>query len=59
VPVSNRELGIEASLSCIFVDETASIDILPKVFANLWSFAKLIENQMQLDVEEITASVSD
>lgn len=56
VPVTNKDLGIEASLSCIFVDDDTVSKVMPKVFANLWSFAKLIEIQMQSVVDEIAAT---
>lgn len=51
VPVANKALGIEASLSCIFDAADFLPEHEPKIFANLSTFAKLIENHMQSEID--------
>lgn len=53
VPVRNRALGIEASLSSIFNEADFLPEHEPKIFANLSTFAKLIENHMQSTFDEL------
>lgn len=54
VPLSNKQLGITASLSCIFVASEFSSDHEPKVFALLSNQAHLIENLMQKLFDDLT-----
>ncbi len=58
VPVANRALGIEASLSCIFEEADFQPEHEPKIFAGLSTFAKLIEQHMQSESDGID-SLSD
>ncbi len=53
VPVTNKALGIEASLSCIFDEADFLPEHEPKIFADLSTFAKLIENHMQSEIDEV------
>lgn len=52
VPVANRALGIEASLSCIFDEADFLPEHEPKIFSLLSTFAKLIEQHMQSAFED-------
>ena len=53
VPVSNKSLGIEASLSCVFSESEFTVDLASTVIANLMSFATLIEKHMQIAFDEL------
>ena len=56
VPVSNRSLGIEASVSCIFSDIDHSPDWATEIAEILWSSAKRMEDDMQHAFERIAGN---
>lgn len=56
VPVSNKALGIEASLAFVFSESAFSANLATAVFADLLGFATLIEKQMQTAFDELTKS---
>lgn len=53
VPVVNKALGIEASLSCIFDEADFLPEHEPEIFTHLSTFAKLIEQHMQSGFDKI------
>lgn len=54
VPVSNKSLGIEASLSCIVAAEDFTQEHEPLIYPNLTTSAKLIEHHMQRAYDALT-----
>jgi DNA-binding IclR family transcriptional regulator len=59
VPIRNRPLGIEASLSCVFSETELNAELAANVFARLMSFSTLIEKHMQTVFEELAVEHSD
>lgn len=56
VPLHNKPLGIEASLSCIFEDSADFDAQLPEITKLLWLYAARIETRMQSAFERMTMS---